>query len=839
MISTVLAITANGELHKDTMDDLSGWISVNGSSPGQSSANLALSEIPYMVLNNGVAYVELPYTVSGDWTLRFSASHSTWQRGLYAAVLNASGTEGYGVLWNSSNSGQVNGEGVVSIRKFSLTTQPQWSDKGSELTTPTGSGHGAISTPMAEFELSWEASTGSISLRVNDQLIAQTVDTSHSSFRRIYLRGNTSSYFDNLRFQTSFEDPMVNLDNWSSVSGSSPSLNSANASLAVVPYLALNNGVVRAELGSTVTSNWTLRFRASHSTWQRGLYACVLNADGEEGYGVLWDSATSGQANGEGYVSIRKFSLSAEPAWSDKGSQLTTPTASSHNATTAPMALIELSWDASSSTLYLRINGQPIAQTVDSSFNSFSRVYLRGNTTSYFDDIILLRDTPPSAADISTAIDITAYGAVGDGMTDNLVAINSAIAAANSQGKALYVPPGVFNHSSNLLLDGASLFGHGYISVLAGTDPANSSVRLSGSHVFVRGCRLISPNSNQRLSTPQSASIHVWGATNYEISGCYIEDSASVGIISTNLTSSAGSIFDNWIWGTLADGIHLSRGANNIGIWNNRVRQSGDDMIAVVSYKDNPTICSDISIYANDVRYQSHGRGITCVGADNIDIDGNYIEGSAGSGIHIVSEGSRYLTYGVSHVSVLDNLVVGAAHSTSAHGAITLLGRSGHTVNDVVVDGNMIIDSKSRGIRILNESRNIAITNNVLNGAANSGIDSMGVLENITISNNEILDSDQYAIFNNADQALGYFQVENNQFSGVNVTGPENYVDALIIEPDATWSTVTISGNHFDNPGGSTVDRYMEIHFPTVTLSSNTTSTSAEIWVEGQGWVSP
>lgn len=59
-------------------------------------------------------------------------------------------------------------------------------------------------------------------------------------------------------------------------------------------------------------------------------------------------------------------------------------------------------------------------------------------------------------------IDVTAYGAVGDGVTDNTVSIGNAVSGLPSTGGAIYFPPGVYNTAgaitpgiSNVLIFGA------------------------------------------------------------------------------------------------------------------------------------------------------------------------------------------------------------------------------------------------------------------------------------------------------------------------------------------------------------------------------------------------
>lgn len=459
-----------------------------------------------------------------------------------------------------------------------------------------------------------------------------------------------------------FEDGVDSLGNWTSVNGSAPSLITSGSKTPRTPYMRLGNGVSRAELGQTVTGNWTLSIKVLHENWSRSLWAGVFNAAGTQGYGILWNSSGSTSNSGQGVVSIRKFSLGAEPVWSDTGTQLTAVVSSGHAALTPPLATVELSWDAASHTLYFLVDGMPRGQITDASYGSFSRLYVRGNTNAYFDDFAFLTETPPSSAAVANAYNlVTQGGAVGDGATDNQVAITNAIAAAKSQGKALYVPPGVFRHSSTLSLNGISLFGHGYCSVLMASDANNSMVRLSGTGQSIKTCRFTSPNAVNRSASTAATAISIYGAVNYEISGVYTDRR---GIISNTLASSGGLIAGNWVSNTTSDGIHLTHGAANITVSNNRVRHAGDDMIAVVSYVDDGAACSNIMITNNDVRDQRWGRGITCVGGNNVKIQNNTIHNSSAAAVLVASE-SSYNTQGCNGVVVSGNTIVNPCNNLS------------------------------------------------------------------------------------------------------------------------------------------------------------------------------
>jgi parallel beta-helix repeat protein len=638
------------------------------------------------------------------------------------------------------------------------------------------------------------------------------------------------------------EDNITNLTNWSGVNGSAPSLISSDPNIATAPYLRIGNGTARATLPTTVSSNWTLSFKALHTNYSRSLWIGLFNASGTQGYGVSWDSSTSTAYSGQGFVNIRKFTLTAEPVFSDTGTSLTSNTGSGHTsgAITAPMAHYELSWDAATHTLYLRVNGIPKASCTDSSYSSFSRIYLRGSTYALFDDVTLLTETLDSdlSTQISNAVNIQSYGAVGDGITDNQSAITSAVTAANSAGKALYIPPGVFKHSGVIDLQGASMFGRGYISILAASDPANSSFKLNGTSPQLKSCRFTSPNATTRLSSGNSNAVFISGATNFEIYGIYVEGMGSTGIIAKVGTSSGGNIHHNWVSDNYSDGIHMTHGTYDVEIHHNRVRRTGDDMIAVVSYLNDGAICRDINIYNNDVRDQKWARGITAVGAQNVTITNNTVVNSWGAGIYAYAESTRS-TYGNDGIQISNNTIIGANASLDPtinsdtskivrQGAIHVGGYTGQIAQNITIDANTITASRYRVISLSPNVAGCTITGNTINGSGNEGF-YLGSADNVTISDNSVSNIKSYGVYA-LKEGSGSLVIDNNQFTDIN-TGSGSGVDVIFVQASGAFSTVTITDNHYDNPSSYPLDRYIECRFPTAYVSGNTTSTSEPIYV--------
>jgi hypothetical protein len=162
----------------------------------------------------------------------------------------------------------------------------------------------------------------------------------------------------------------------------------------------------------------------------------------------------------------------------------------------------------------------------------------------------------------------------------------------------------------------------------------------------------------------------------------------------------------NTVVRTLSDGIHITGGSRNGRVLGNTVRETGDDMIAVVSYAGEGTpalgtaaqmssqwatrvankLNRNILIADNHVSGQYWGRGISVVGGEAITIRGNTLDNiPLGAGILIARE-AGYESFGVNDVLVADNTITNvqtlpppydmggkyASHVPTGHGAVEI-----------------------------------------------------------------------------------------------------------------------------------------------------------------------
>ncbi len=230
-------LLSDGMNYANTTALRSVWLGLygNGSSQTQTfygpSPLSALNDTPasgsFLSLANQVVYRELNTQIAGDWSLSAKMLVSTYQRTLGIYLLDETGSEGYGIVWDGKSVNQLGGNGEYQIKKFDNSTHVNWSSFGNGITlgdripgTHPVTGYPVIATPSndvnaatyntaawADFvslRLEWSMIDGVLSLYENDVLVGQRTDTSFSNFQRVYLRGNSWGFIDDVELTGSF-----------------------------------------------------------------------------------------------------------------------------------------------------------------------------------------------------------------------------------------------------------------------------------------------------------------------------------------------------------------------------------------------------------------------------------------------------------------------------------------------------------------------------------------------------------------------------------------------------------------------------------------------------------
>jgi len=420
---------------------------------------------------------------------------------------------------------------------------------------------------------------------------------------------------------------------------------------------------------------------------------------------------------------------------------------------------------------------------------------------------------------------VTSYGAKGDGTTDDTVAIQKAIAAAQAAGGSVYFPATKksYLYSGCVFFKGIGVYGDGSTSVLQATDPANSAIVLQGDHPSLRNVKIISPLSSKigRQGTPQSGGVVAYQATNYSIENVSVDTTASVGIMSfqsSGTVARPATISHCTVANTLADGIHLTMLSSYVTVSDNTVINSGDDMYAVVSYMSNGGLCHDITITGNTGTGQSaNGRGISVVGGNNVTISHNTIQNTRAAGIYLQAELVRnidgslnYKTYGDDRIVVENNILTNLA-SVVPHGAINLGGRPADTtdagqqesgdslISNVKISGNIITNAHNCGALLQGWFDHISFEGNTFASTRLQGLQAFGG-SNLYVGDlkgNKFDQIGQYGIYTGTTSSIpgltsGTLAIENNVFGDTNVLGA---FAIPIISIGA--QTATVSRNQF------------------------------------------
>jgi parallel beta-helix repeat protein len=300
-----------------------------------------------------------------------------------------------------------------------------------------------------------------------------------------------------------------------------------------------------------------------------------------------------------------------------------------------------------------------------------------------------------AAASVSGSVSVIAYGAKGDGNTDDTSAIQNAIISGNKTGAVVFFPAGVYRVSQLVLMRGTILQG-----VSSGTYPDNNTI--SGASVLARKA-----NSNKDLLVSPDG-------VNY----CRIFDLAIDGNKNNNAKGR---------------GLVIADGAAG---------QESQIIVERCYFHDNPE--SNIylghnrranSVHNSVFNYSLHGDGVTVAGSDNT-ISFNIIGTNARAGICLgttatqnwasASPGYAAAIAHVQNNDIYGNLV-GIAVANAASGCMIL--------------GNGIDRHGYQGITVYSGSSN-ALTNNTLhsNGTAKDNayahVDVGANVRQVVVSNN-------------------------------------------------------------------------------------------------------
>lgn len=252
-----------------------------------------------------------------------------------------------------------------------------------------------------------------------------------------------------------------------------------------------------------------------------------------------------------------------------------------------------------------------------------------------------------------------AFGAKGDGATDDRPAILAAIAYANSIGGGqVYFPPGIYGAMASIVsvnINNVQCIGAGIgstsIKALSAGTFTNGLLTFSGGSAVK--CSGISFNVNNKSVGALTPAVYFGTMTDIEVSDCEVTHMSIIGIGAS--ACARVRIYRNKVtldvpFGNQNDGILVSGTLNDIWICDNEVNNTG-----IVANGSN------VWMTGNVCRNTQYGAGVTtgsqgpfyvlnnvCSGGFGFDQDGTYVAGIEFSGLGGICAGNIcYSNYGV------------------------------------------------------------------------------------------------------------------------------------------------------------------------------------------------
>lgn len=191
--------------------------------------------------------------------------------------------------------------------------------------------------------------------------------------------------------------------------------------------------------------------------------------------------------------------------------------------------------------------------------------------------------TPAPAGSLNAK---TGFGALGDGVANDTVALKNAIAAAAAQRKSLYIPAGIYRLDTELilpagvLLQGAGLW-HTEFHFSANGSEASGGIKGNGSGIVLRDFYL---RGTQTAREGGFKALKGWWGVGSVVENLWIEQTTVGAWIADFNASTAVTdrlhIRNCRIRNTFADGINMASGTKNSIVENCHIRGTGDDGLA-------------------------------------------------------------------------------------------------------------------------------------------------------------------------------------------------------------------------------------------------------------------
>lgn len=329
-------------------------------------------------------------------------------------------------------------------------------------------------------------------------------------------------------------------------------------------------------------------------------------------------------------------------------------------------------------------------------------------------------------------IDVTANGALGDGVTDDATALNAIFAAAASGSTILFPPGKIFIVGSPLALpstDNITITGYGATIKLK--NGANSDILTStnypsaggGNYLKILGLTI---DGNSANNTGNGSNVF-YGVDNGIIKDVLVKDVEGVGIffVSCDYWNVDSCIADN----AAASGFCAYNGSNHVSFINCIAKSCAPGFLLEGYEVDGQAISTDLNILGGASIDTDTGQDGVQVfdGVEGFKIKDMYISGSDGRGINVYSQTTIALTSAHRNKDgIISNNII--KNNDSDEGIkIWDNGTANAGALGIVVTGNRCFDdqgvpTQAYGITLQNQCDYIHVLNNDVRGNATAGM---------------------------------------------------------------------------------------------------------------------
>ena len=411
------------------------------------------------------------------------------------------------------------------------------------------------------------------------------------------------------------------------------------------------------------------------------------------------------------------------------------------------------------------------------------------------------------------------YGATGDGVTNDTVAIQAALNAATASPPSVVLfPPGTYVVSTQLAVgSGTALTGYGATLFKAAGSTGHVIRGVTGAvDVKVMGLTI---NGNKAANTSGHGIAFVGTLLSSQrllVADCTIINTYQSGIQITSCKEA--KVVSNFIYDSARTGIEILNLCEDVSITGNHVKRSGSANVAIAGLHilvsnnvledagENPLAPADnvtgygetnkYFVVNNNVCKNGGNHGIHLGGNDHV-ISNNHVYNATNDGV--------FLGNPVGVADMITGFTISGNRTVDCRRGVDIVNCENGTVS-----GNSVSSSGQFGI-YLRQCIGVSVDGNVFTGSVNNGIRATGTYDCV-FSNNVVSNNLVQGIFLDPDAETGVLS-SNNIISGnlvkdngnagiwIDATGLNNYVNGNYVLGNVSGVTpfpFQISGNTND-----------------------------------------